>query len=87
MNNFLDTTSIFDVHDCREGFYGEWVPVYTEQDKVDALEYLRLWKKFLLLKLDYMKQTGEEIIVDHTIPSVPFIKPTIVMKLQLEKKG
>jgi hypothetical protein len=86
MNNLLDSGSVFDIYDCPPGFFGEWVPVYTEQDKKDAYEYFRLWKKFLLLKLHHLKQKNEDHIIDNSNPATPFIKPTLGIKILLEKK-
>ena len=87
MNSLIDKKSAFDIFDCPPGFYAEWVPVYSEEDKKDAYEFLRLWKKFLLLKLDYMQQKGQDYFIDHSTPEYPFIKGTIGLKIELEAKN
>lgn len=45
------------------GFYGEWVPYDDEEDKEDAILYLKLWKKFILRKLIGLEQKGHDQII------------------------
>lgn len=44
-------------------FYGEWVYFENDEEKEEAILYLKLWKKFLLKQFHNMHQVGQDQIV------------------------
>lgn len=46
------------------GCYGEWVFYEDEDEKLLAMQYLNLWRIFMLKKLKGLKQFGDESIID-----------------------
>lgn len=44
-------------------YFSEWVYWDDEEEREEAIQYLRLWKKFLLGKLGNMEQQGQDQIV------------------------
>ena len=62
----LDKQCISDLNDPKVGYYGEWVYYETLDEREEAFEYLRLWKKFVLKKLRGLKQSMHDQIVERT---------------------
>lgn len=43
----------------KDYWFGEWVEYRDEEDKIDAKNYLHLWKKFILRKLKNLELIEE----------------------------
>lgn len=67
-------------------FYGEWAPFDTDEEKEEAYEYLRLWKKFMLKKLGNRGQVGNDSIIlrNYDIFTDSKFKMTLGIKIQVE---
>jgi hypothetical protein len=69
-------------------FFGEWV-FYTDQDdKNDAYEYLRLWKKYILRRLTNYEYIQEQYVDREKIDSFigPTDKNTLGIKIEMRLK-
>jgi hypothetical protein len=51
----------------KEHFYGEWVRYDNEEEKIEAEQYLKLWKKFFLKKLPEEMEFVEDHLIDRPI--------------------
>lgn len=60
-------------------FYGEWVYFDNEVEKKEAIEYLNLWKKFMIKKLPDMKQKGKDQFVERNFPNTSTLGLKICM--------
>ena len=60
----LDSNTHIISEEIQPGFYGEWVFYENEDEKLLAMEYLKLWRIFTLKKLKGLKQFGDEEIID-----------------------
>jgi|TARA_R110000822_G_scaffold125342_3_gene260013 hypothetical protein len=45
-----------------EHFFGEWVEYRSEEEKIEAKQYLDLWKKFFMRKIPDLEFVNEQII-------------------------
>lgn len=46
----------------KEHFFGEWVEYHNEEEKLQARQYLELWKKFFLRKIPNLEFVEEQFI-------------------------
>ncbi len=60
-------------------FYGEWVFLDDESEREDALQYLNLWKKFILRKFVDCEFVEDQIIYKPGLNEV--IRPTLGIKI------
>lgn len=75
-------------------FFGEWVYWDNEEEKEQAILYLRLWKKFQLKRLNDMEQVGDDQIILRTeiqdyslkgfMPNLS--RPTLGIKIAMKGK-
>lgn len=69
----------------KSNFYGEWVHYESEDEKEQAKQYLKLWKKFFLKKNDSEKFVGEQWVEQPAWEHGALIKPaTLALKIQTE---
>lgn len=69
--------------DSNLAYYGEWVEILDDGEKGEALQYLELWKKFILRKLKGARLIDSQIVEKHIdIPGLEE-KRTVGIKLAL----
>ncbi len=78
--------------DNEEHYFGEWVEYRNEEEKIEARQYLELWKKFFMRKVPDMEFV-EEQIVDRVnihpinITGTYFGEPKSTLALKICMKG
>lgn len=81
MNHNLDC--YIPIEDAKPGFYGEWAFYDNEDEKQEAIQYLNLWKKVFLKKIQKKIKEEYPLIFRNELVGCKG-KNTIGIKIQIE---
>jgi len=68
-------------------WFGEWVIIENDDEKEEAYQYLKLWKKFLLRRFPGMESIGEDMFIERSTESMDFLSTkTLGIKFEVTQK-
>lgn len=69
--------------DLKISWYGEWVPYENSDEREEALQYLKLWKKFFLKKCSDLQFVDDQLTDKPKIEFAEFSRPaTLAIKIR-----